>query len=162
MATLFPTLPKPTFFMLRWFFRIALLLLGLAIVYWFGGDAAQAVSHRVTGTTVEGQIVGFLAGRGTSIQPESTGVRKGKRRARRPVFRYPVAAGSTDSLTAKSSTGAMFTFSQYELGEPVTVVFSPSNPQNARIFGFQTIFVSLLVALLGLYMIFIGVTGRLG
>jgi len=101
-----------------------------------------------------------VAGRGRSIQTESTGVRKGKRRARRPAFRF-LPAGAADSLTVKSNTGAMFTFSQYELGEKVKVVFRKDNPEDAYIFGLQIIITQLLCLLLALYMIKIGITGKL-
>jgi hypothetical protein len=145
---------------LRFIFRIAFFLLGLVVLYWFGGSVVQTIQHRLTGTTVEGRIVGFASRGGKSILTDGTGIRKGKNRARRPVFTYPIAAGSRDSLTAKSSTGAFFTFTQYDLNEPVTVVFATNDPTNAHIFGFQPIFVSLLVCLLGVFMLYLGIKGR--
>ncbi len=147
--------------MTKAFFRILLLGMGIFTCYFFGGAAAKTVWFRVAGTTVEGRVEGFLAGRNSpSVQKEGTGVRKGKTRARRPVFKYPLAEGSSDSLTARSSTAVMFSFSQYELGEKVPVVFSPGKPEDAHIFGFQLIAMNFLVLLLGIFMLKIGATGR--
>lgn len=145
--------------MLKLFFRVMLLGLGLFLSYIFGKEIIEPIQFKTTGVQVEGRVHGFVAGRGKgSIQPEATGVRKGKRRARRPAFMYPVAVGSTDSLEGRSSTAALF--SNYALNEKVTVVFDPKAPQHAYIFGWQLIFMAILCTLLGLYMVKIGLTGR--
>ena len=148
--------------MLKFIFRIALFGLGLFTTYTFGRDTIEPIWHRIAGVHVEGRISGFLAGRNSpSVQREPDGVRKGKRRARRPVFAYPTAPGSTDSLEGRSSTSAFLLFGNYQLNEHVTVVFDKSNPNNAHIFGVQLIVMALLVTLLGLFMIWIGVGGKL-
>ena len=143
-------------------FRILLFGLGLFVCYSFGGNIVKTISYRMTGETVDGQIIGFLAGRyNPSVQDKPTGVRNGKRKARRPVFRYPKTLGSTDSVTSKSDAGVFFNFMQYELGESVTVVFSKSNPENGYIFGFQVLLMNFLVLCLGLFMLYIGIGGKL-
>lgn len=148
--------------MLKFIFRILLFGLGIFLTYTFGRDTLEPLWHRMTGTAVEGRISGFLAGRNSpSVQREPDGVRKGKRRARRPVFVYPTAPDSRDSLEARSSTSAFFTFSNYGLHERVTVVFAKNSPENAHIFGWQLIGGAFLCTLLGLYMVRIGVLGRL-
>lgn len=148
--------------MLKFIVRIALLGLGLFTLYVFGRNTLEPVWHRMTGTVVEGRVSGFLVGRNaSSVQREPDGVRKGKRRARRPVFVYPSTPGGTDSLEARSSTATFFTFSNYALNERVRVVFDQKNPANAHIFGWQLIAMSFLVTLLGLYMVRIGVLGKL-
>lgn len=146
--------------MMKWFFRLALLGLGLFLGYIFGGSAAKTLWYRTAGNATQGEIIGFVAGRGRSIQQESTGVRKGKTRARRPAFRF-AAPGRSDSITVKSDVGALFTFSQYALHERVPVVFDAKNPEDAHIFGLQIILSQLLCLLLALYMVKIGLTGRL-
>jgi Protein of unknown function (DUF3592) len=152
-------LQKKSQIMLKFFFRIALFGLGLFLAYTFGQDFVSPLRHRMTGTTVEGRISGFLAGRHSpSVQREPDGVRKGKRRARRPVFVYPVG---TDSLEARSSTGAMLTLFNYSLNERVTVVYNPNDPKDAYIYGFQVLLGAFLCICLALYMIKIGLTGRL-
>ncbi len=156
---------KPTSYisMLKLFFQVLLLGLGAFLTYSFGQDMLAPIRYKATGSTVEGRISGFLAGRNTpSVQREPDGVRKGKRRARRPVFRYPTAPDAVDSLEARGSTGALFTVFNYALYEKVTVVFEKGNPANAHIFGFQPIFTAFLCTLLGLYMIKIGITGSVG
>lgn len=147
--------------MLKIIFRILFLGLGLFTTYTFGLDTFEPIWHRVTGIIVEGRISGFLAGRHSpSVQREPDGVRKGKRRARRPVFMYPTAPASPDSLEGRSSTSGFLVFGNYQLNERVTVVFDKSNPANAHIFGFQLILTAFLVTLLGLFMIRMGVLGR--
>ena len=149
--------------MLKLIFRILFVGLGLFTTVSFGKDAFLPVWHKITGVSVEGRIIGFLAGgtRSTTVLQESTGVRKGKRKSRRPVFRYPVAPGSADSLEAHSSVGTFQIFGTFETGDKVPVVFAKSEPANARIFNIQMMFISLLVVLLGLYMLRIGILGRL-
>jgi hypothetical protein len=148
--------------MLKFFFRLAFLGLGLFTTYTFGRETFEPIWHRITGTRVEGRISGFLAGRNSpSVQREPDGVRKGKRRTRRPVFVYPTAPAALDSLEGRSGSRAFFTFSNYELNERVSVVFAKNNPANAHMLGWQLIGSSLLVTLLGLYMIRIGVLGKL-
>ncbi len=145
--------------MLKFLFRIALFGLGLFTTYTFGRDAIEPIWHRISGVHVEGRISGFLAGRNSpSVQREPDGVRNGKRRARRPVFRYPAAL---DSLEGRSRTSVFLPFINYKLNERVTVVFDKNNPGNAHIFGAQLIGMALLVTLLGLYMIRIGVLSKL-
>ena len=148
--------------MLKFIFRILFFGLGLYTTYTFGREAFEPILQRITGTTVEGRISGFLAGRNSpSVQPEPTGVRKGKTRARRPVFMYPTALNSTDSLEGRSSIGGMVMFGNYALHERVTVVFVTGKPENAHILGVQLILMSLFVTLLGLYMLRIGLLGKL-
>jgi hypothetical protein len=145
--------------MLKFIFRIAFIVLGLFLVYVFGGAAAKTVWYQVAGSYSEGRVIGFVAGRGRSIQEEGTGVRKGKTRARRPAFRFAVA-GQPDSVTVISGTSVLFTFSQYALHERVPVVYSKSRPDDAYIFGIQILLMQLLCLLLALFMIKMGVTGR--
>lgn len=148
--------------MLKVIFRLLFFGLGLFTTYTFGRSTIEPIWQRATGTQVEGRISGFLAGRNSpSIQREPDGVRKGKRRARRPTFVYPTAPGATDSLEGRSSTSAFMLFGNYQLHERVTVVFDKSDPANAHIFGVQLIAMAFLVTLLGLYMLRIGVLGRL-
>jgi hypothetical protein len=148
--------------MLKLIFRILMLGVGLFLSYTFGQDTCLPIWHRMSGVQVEGRISGFLAGRKSpSVQREPDGVRKGKRRARRPVFVFPLAAGSADSLEARSSTSATILFGNYALHERVPVVFAAGKPENAHIFGWQLIGAAFLCTLLGLYMIRIGVLGRL-
>ncbi len=145
--------------MLKFFFRIAFVALGLFICYFFGGSAAKTIWYRVSGAHTEGQVIGFVAGRGRSIQMEGTGVRKGKTRARRPAFRFAVP-GQADSITVRSGTSVLFSFSQYELHERIPVVYDKSHPEDAYIFGFQILLTQLLCLLLALFMIRMGLTGK--
>ena len=147
--------------MIKLFFRLAFLGLGGFLLYIFGGNTVKTVWYRATGEVVEGRISGFLAGRNTpSVQLESTGVRNGKRRARRPVFQYPVAVGAKDSLEGRSDAATFFTFTQYDLHERVPVVFAKGKPEDAYLFGIQMILVNTLLSLFSLYMMSIGIRGR--
>jgi hypothetical protein len=74
---------------------------------------------------------------------------------------YPTAPNATDSLEGRSSISGMMLFGNYALHERVTVVFATGNPKNAHILGVQLILMSLLVTLLGLYMLRIGLLGKL-
>jgi hypothetical protein len=142
-------------------FRILLFGLGLFVTYSFGRDTVEPIWHSLTGTRVEGRISGFLAGRNSpSVQRDPDGVRKGKNRARRPVFTFPTSAGGLDSLEARSSSSTFFAFSNYKMNERVTVVFANNEPAHAHILGFQLIATSFILTLLGLYMIRLGALWR--
>jgi Protein of unknown function (DUF3592) len=144
--------------MLKLFFRLALVLLGLWLAYQFGRDVVKPLHYKMTGEQVEGRVEGFLAGRfSPSMQPENTGMRNGKRKARRPVFRYPIALNSSDSLSGRNGSGVLFTFFQYNLNEKVTVVFPKNDPKDGYILSFSTIFVSFILFLFGLFMAYLGV-----
>lgn len=147
--------------MLKIVFRILIAGLGLFITYTFGRDTVEPIWFRLSGQCVEGRISGFLAGRvSPSVQREPQGVRKGKTRARRPVFTYPLAPGAIDSLEGRSSTSAFLMFGNYELNERVTVVFAKNAPTHAHIFGKQLLLSAFLATLFGLYMIRMGVLGK--
>lgn len=147
--------------MLKFVFRLLFVGLGVFCAWTFGRDAFAPVWYQFSGTTVEGRISGFLAGRySPSVQREPTGVRKGKTRARRPVFVYPKSAGGLDSLEARSSTGGFLIFGHFDLNERVTVVFDPKAPENAHIFSFKLLFTAFLIMLFGLFLIWMGVTGK--
>lgn len=147
--------------MLKVIFRLLFIGLALFIFYVFGISMAKTIWYRVAGRVVEGRVTGFLAGRNSpSVQQGSTGVRNGKRKARRPVYRYPVSENSADSLTGRSNVATFFTFSQFDLNEPVTVVFDPDHPQDSFIFNWQLLLSGFLLILFGLYVLYMGVTGR--
>jgi hypothetical protein len=147
--------------MLKFIVRIALIVVGLVFTYVFGGNLVKTLTYRFTGETVEGRIVGFSAGRnGTTFQEEATGIRKGKRRARRPFFRYPTATGATDSLVNRSAVST-FSFATYEVDDRVSIVFSKSNPQDSYIFGFQIGLFQFFVTCFCLFMIWLGIRMKL-
>ena len=128
--------------MLKLIFRILLLGLGLFTIYSFGFPGAKTLWYRTSGKVVEGRVSGFLAGRNSpSVQQEPTGVRKGKRR---------------------SNISTLFTFSQFEINEPVTIVFDPNNPQDSYLYNWQLLLMDLLLVLFGLYMVAIGIGAKVG
>lgn len=147
--------------MIKFFFRLSLIALGAWLLYTFGGNASKTIWYRATGEVVTGRISGFLAGRyGPSVQQENSGVRNGRRRARRPVFQYPIATGSTDSLEGRSGVAVLSRLSQYELSEPVTVVFAKGKPADAYLFGTQLILMNILLSLFAIYMMSMGIRGK--
>jgi hypothetical protein len=146
--------------MTQLFFRTAMFFLGLWLTYYFGTDTLKPIVYRMSGECVTGRIEGFLAGKyNPSVQPESTGIRNGNNKARRPVFRYPIAPKATDSLSGRQGSGILFPLLQYNLHEKVTVVFPKNNPKDAYIFNFMTILVSFLLTLFSLYMVKMGLMG---
>lgn len=139
-------------------------MLGLAI--WLipmgARDAALPAYYRMTGTVVEGEVIGFLAGRYTpSIQPESTAIRNGQRIARRPAFRYPAHPGAPAIHEARAKTAFTFSFAPYALGEKVTVVFPVGRPEEARMFEPGTLAGGAMMLGFGLLCGYIGLGGRL-
>ena len=123
---------------------------------------AKTILYRIGGETVEGRISGYAVGRNTpSIWRDGDGVSSRKRKAFRPVFRYPIAAVSNDSLESYSTASVMLSFTQYELHERVPIVFAEGKPEDAYLFGFQIIIMHFLLLLLGLLMLYIAFGGKL-
>lgn len=149
--------------MLKFVLRLLLIGLALFILYVFGRSTTKTLWYRMAGTVVEGRVSGFLAGKyGASVQQEATAIRNGRRKARRPVYQYPVSENGLDSLTGKSEVATLLSFSQFELNEQVTVVFDPENPQDSYIFSGQLLLTGLLLILFGCYVLYMGVTGKGG
>lgn len=144
--------------MLKIFFRIAFILLGAWLTYYFSQEVIKPIQYKISGEQTTGRIEGFVAGRNGSMQPESSGIRNGRRKARRPVFRYPIS--STDSVSSRNGSGVVFNIFQYELNEKVQVVFPKNDPKDGYIFSFMPIFASTLLTLFGIFMMYLGVARR--
>lgn len=143
-------------------FRSAILVLGLWLFIMGWQTTYNPIYYRLTGTVVEGEVIGFLAGRHSpSIQPENTGVRNGRRIARHPAYQYPATAGGSPDLIGKARVAFMFSFYPYELGEKVTVVFPTAHPEQPSLFATSVIVGGILFMGFGLLCIYIGVGGKL-
>ncbi|MCA1977611.1 MAG: hypothetical protein LDL19_00085 [Thiobacillus sp.] len=144
-------------------FLVRLGLLGLSFWLIPKGlmDAGYPVYYRMTGTVVEGEVTGFLAGRyHPSVQPENTAMRNGKRIARRPVYRYPTELGAPLTLEGRAKSAFTFSFAPYELGEKVTVVFPQGHPKDAYLFELGTLAGGTLFFGFGLLCLYIGAGGK--
>lgn len=141
--------------MLKLLFRIAFIALGGAFLWWGGSGLYKPVQYHLSGVRVEGRVEGFWAGRGTqSVQPEDSGVRKGRRKARRPAYRYPSAVGSADSLTGRNSAPQFF--QGYSLGDRVEVVFPAGHPEDAWLYDSRELGGWILILLGGLVILAMG------
>lgn len=142
--------------------RAAMLGLGVWLLIMGWQTASYPVYYRLTGTVVEGEVIGFLAGRfSPSIQPENTAIRNGHRIARRPAYKYPASPSGAPELTGKANGAFTFSFNPYELGEKVTVVFPADRPEQSYLFAASTITGGLLFMGFGLLCVYIGVGGKL-
>jgi hypothetical protein len=147
---------------MKLFIRLSLLCLGI----WFGWmgvrDTYIPVHNRLFGVAVQGKVTGFLAGRySPSVQLENTAQRNGRRIARRPVFYYPVAPGSSQYLSSQAKTSFVPSWSPYELNESVTIVFPKNNPEEPYLFSFSTILGGITSLGFGLLCVYIGLGGGL-
>jgi hypothetical protein len=148
--------------MLRWLVRLGMLGLAVWLIPKGAQEAGWPVYYRLTGTVVEGEIIGFLAGRHVrSVQPENTAMRNGHRIARPPVFRYPALPGGPASLQGRAPNAFTFSFVPYELGEKVTVVFPAGQPRHAQLFEAGALAGGVLFFGFGLLCGYIGLGGRL-
>jgi hypothetical protein len=144
------------------FFRALLAGLGGWLLFLGAQDTFYPVSYRIGGVVVEGEVIGFWAGRGTpSIQPENTALRNGHRIARRPAFKYPAQPGGELELIGKHRTSFTPSFNPYEMGEKVTVVFPTGQPQQAYLFAASSLAGGLGIMAAGLLCLYIGLGGRL-
>lgn len=148
--------------MMKILLRIALFGLGMWMLIMGWQTAYYPIYYRVLGTVVEGEVIGFLAGRySSSIQPENTAIRDGRRIARRPAYQYPASVGGSPTLTGKAKGAFTFSFYPFELGEKVTVVFPSTDPEQSYLFATSTITGGLLFIGFGLLCLYMGVGGKL-
>jgi len=146
---------------MKFVLRLALLGLGIWMLVMGWQTAYHPIYYRIVGTVVEGEVMGFLAGRySPSIQPENTAVRNGHRIARRPAYKYPATVGATPNLMGKANGAFTFSFYPYELGEKVTVVFPTGQPEQSYLFAASTIGGGLLFMGFGLWCFYLGVGGK--
>lgn len=146
----------------RVFFRVMLVGLGVWLVMLGARDFYQPLMYRLTGSVVEGEVIGFWAGRpNPSIQPESTAIRNGHRFARRPAYKYPTHPGAAMDRIGKPGTSFTFSFNPYQQGEKVTVVFPKGQPEQAVLFAAATLAGGLGLFGAGLLCLYIGLGGRL-
>lgn len=143
------------------FFRVMLAGLGLWLGYMGVQDTYYPVAYRFTGTVVEGEVIGFWAGRySPTIQPENTAMRDGRRIARRPAFRFLAEPGGV-AYIGKHRTSFTPSFNPYELGEKITVVFPDGQPERAYLFAASSLAGGLMILGGGLLCLYIGLGGRL-
>ncbi len=138
------------------FIKLFIIALGCGLIYLMGTPLYKSLTYRVIGEVVEGKIIGF---RGNSIYNnetiiiDSSGHNQERYKARRPVFKYPIVEGSTDSLIAFSDTKVLLLMFNFDYNDRVTVVMDKQNPSDAYIFSFRLIFMNILLVLFGFYMI---------
>jgi len=142
-------------------FRILLVIGGFILLYIIGKPMVETIQYRFGGEHIEGRVIGFRGkGTSTTVFDENTGKSGKKHRARRPVYRYPAASGSLDSLDGYAKSTIIFPWLNFELNEKVTVVFDKADPSKSHIFSLGIFFTDTLLILLSLYMVKLGVTRR--
>ena len=142
-------------------FRILLVIGGFILIYIIGKPMVETIQYRFAGEHIDGRVIGFRGrGTSTSVFDENTGKSGNKHRSRRPVYRYPAASGSLDSLDGYAKSTIIFPWLNFELNEKVTVVFDKNDPSKSHIFSPGIFFTDTLLLLLSLYMVKLGVTRR--
>lgn len=138
-------------------FRFLLVSGGLVLVFITGKPIVETLQYKWSGTTVEGRVIGFR-GSGTSktVFEDNTAKKHKGRRSRRPVFRYPIAPTSLDSLDGFSKSVILIPMFNYELHEKVNVVMDKNNPEKAYIYGLGIIFSDVLLVAFSFFMIGLG------
>jgi len=142
-------------------FRILLVIGGFILIYIIGKPVIETIQYRFAGEHIDGRVIGFRGrGTSTSVFDENTGKSGNKHRSRRPVYRYPAASGSLDSLDGYAKSTIIFPWLNFELNEKVTIVFDKNDPSKSYIFSLGIFFTDTLLLLLSLYMVKLGVTRR--
>lgn len=144
------------------FFRLMLVGLGGWLVFMGAQDTFYPVSYRLTGTVVEGKVIGFWAGRVShSIQPENTAMRNGHFFARPAAYQFPAEPGGVLAYTGKYRISYTPSFNPFEMGEAVTVVFPQGQPGQAYLFAASSLAGGMMILGFGLWCLYLGLAGRL-
>ena len=123
--------------------------MGIFLIYSGGAGLLKPALYAATGVRVEGQIIGFWAGKtNSSVQEGDNALRNGKRKNRKPAYRYPIAPGATDSLTGKNTVAGLL-WNSFEKGDKVSVVFPKDNPSDAWILDYSGAGRNILFVLVG-------------
>lgn len=138
-------------------FRVLFVVGGIILLYIVGKPFVEKWQFKFSGEHKEGIVIGFR-GRGASksILTENIGKSNGKSRSRRPVYRFPIAQNSLDSITAFSSSTVLIPWFNYRIGEKVTVVHRKGRPNLSHIFSFGIVITDMLMIFISLLMIYIG------
>ena len=140
-------------------FRVLLVLGGMVFIYLIGKPMSDTIRYRFNGNVVVGRVIGFRgSGSSKTIFEENTGKKGVKNKARRPVYKYPVANGSLDSLEGFAGSTVLIPWLNFKLNEKVTIVTDSSNPSDSHLFSVGVLFTDLLLIFLGLFMIKLGFT----
>ena len=138
-------------------FRIMLVAGGLFLVYITGSPLMETIQYKWSGQTVEGRVIGFRGPKNSkTVFEENTANKHKGRRSRRPVFRYPQAPTSLDSLDGFSKSVILIPMFNYELNEKVSVVMDSNNPEKAHIFGLGMLFSDFILVVFSFFMIGLG------
>ncbi len=131
--------------------------MGIFLIYSGGEGIVKPTLYAVTGVRVEGQIIGFWAGKtNRTVQQEDTALRSGKLKNRKPAYRYPIAIGAKDSLTGRNTVAGLF-WNSFEKGDIVTVVFPKGDPSDAWILDYSGVGRNLLFVLVGCLFAYIAI-----
>ena len=142
-------------------FRIMLVMGGMILVFITGRPLMDKFSYKFSGVEVQGRIIGFRGSKSSkTIFEENTAKKTKGRRSRRPVFRYPIAPNSLDSLDGFSQSVILLPWMNYELNDKVEVVMDKDDPEKALIFGFGLILTDILLVLFSFFMVGLGLYRR--
>lgn len=127
--------------------------------YIIGKPLFETVQFFVQGNRVEGIVIGFKGRKNsTTVFTGNTGKVRKKYIARRPVFRYPIVAGSLDSMDGYAKSTILLPWLNFKMREKVTVVKDKKDPAQAHIFSPGIILTDILLLICCLYMIKLGFT----
>jgi Protein of unknown function (DUF3592) len=143
--------------MKRFFIGLSMFCMGAFLFYSGVVGMVKPVLYAATGVHVQGEIVGFWAGRSNpSIQKNASGLRASKQKNRKPAYRYPIAVGAKDSLTGKNTVAPLL-WNSFEQGDKVTVVFPKEDPSDAWILDYTGMGRSVVFVLVGCLFMYISI-----
>ena len=138
-------------------FRIMLVIGGVILVIIIGQPLLEKIKFKTTGLEVQGRIIGFRGSKSSkTIFEENTAKKIKGKRSRRPVFRYPTAPASLDSIDGFSQSVILLPWMNYELNDKVLVVLDKNDPEKAHIFGFGLILTDIVLVLFSFFVIGLG------
>lgn len=140
-------------------FRILLVISGFILMYIIGKPVLETLQYQISGNNAKGVVVGFRGSKSSkTVFEENTSKYGNKHRARRPVYRYPIASGSLDSLDGFAKSTIIIPWLNFEMHEEVKVVMDKNDPSKSHIFSIGILITDVILLLVCLYMVKLGIT----
>ena len=131
-----------------------MLLVGLAIICFWGSVLFKTITYPITGTVTEAKVIGYKVSRnGVRMVQNATSINK-PLSGRSPFFEFK----TIDHQTIKNYSNApqIFVLFNYNIGEKIDIAYPTNQPKKAIIISWKEFPGMLLMIAFGILMLVVG------